>query len=214
MTIYQKYSLLGLIGALLMFAGDMFLYYEPVSGPDYNSIAKMAIQPFTYLFFGGILGPIAAIFYILGGLLFYYIFKPVNKILAVFLFSLFAIIYMFAGTYHASFPYYGFVGRLPLEFQAQQIGFIRDYLGVIYNIMFYCAILWTLLLFYIVLFKKSIYPKWLLIFTPTLLTMLSPYIKSITPYPYGAVFYGGWLNLSYVIYFTICLVYFRKTNPQ
>jgi hypothetical protein len=210
MNKYQIFSLLGLLGALLMFTGDMFLYYEPVSGPDYNSIAKMSTQPFKYLFVGGILGPIASLFYILGGYLFYLIFKPVNQVLASILFALFAIVYIFAGTYHASFPNYGFIGRLPLEFQSQQIGFIRNYLGVIYNLMFYCAILWTILLFYLVIFKKSVYPKWMLIFTPTLLTMLSPYIKSATPYPYGAIVYGGWLNIVYIIFFTVCLIHFSR----
>jgi len=210
MNKYQVFSLLGLLGALLMFTGDMFLYYEPVSGQNYNSIAKMTIQPIKYLTIGGIIGPIASIFYILGGLLFYLVFKPINKVFASILFVLFGIVYMFAGTYHASFPNYGFVGRLPIEFQSQQIGYIRDYLGAMYNIMFYCSILWTILLFYLVLFKKSIYPKWLLIFTPTLLTFFSTYIKSVTPYPYGAILYGGWLNISYVIFFAISLVYFSR----
>lgn len=210
MNKYQVFSLLGLLGALLMFTGDMFLYYEPVSGPDYNSIAKMSTQPFNYLFTGGILGPIASIFYILGGLLFYVVFKPVNKTLASILFALFAIVYVFAGTYHASFPNYGFVGRLPVEFQSQQFNYIHDYLGVIYNIMFYCLILWTILLFYLVLFKKSVYPKWLLILTPTFFVLLSGTIKSITPYPLGAIIYGGWLNISYIIFFAITLIYFSR----
>ena len=210
MNKYQMFSLFGLIGAVLMFTGDMFLYYEPVSGQDYNSVAKMAIQPIKYLTIGGIIGPIASIFYILGGYLFYIVFKPVNKVLASILLVLFTISYALAGTYHGVFPNFGFIGRLPQEFQVQQIEFIRNYLDSIYNIMFYCLILWTLLLFYLVIFKKSIYPKWMLIFTPTLLTMLSPYIKSVTPYPFGAIFYGGWLNISYVIFFTVSLIYFSR----
>ena len=112
MNRFQLFSLFGIIGALLMFTGDMLLYYEPVSGPDYNSILRMSTMPINRLIAGGLIGPMASIFFILGGYLFYILFKPVNKVLASILFALFAIIYMLAGTYHAMFPNFGFVGRL------------------------------------------------------------------------------------------------------
>ena len=32
----------GILGSALMFTGDMLLYYEQVSGTDYDSIARMS----------------------------------------------------------------------------------------------------------------------------------------------------------------------------
>lgn len=210
MNRFQLFSLFGILGALMMFTGDMLLYYEPVSGPDYNSILRMSTMPINRLIAGGLIGPIASIFFILGGYLFYILFKPINKLFASILFALFAIIYILAGTYHSMFPNFGFVGRLSADLQPQQLDYIHRYLDIIYSIMLYLGIIWTALLFYLVIFKKSLYPKWLLIFTPTILVLLSGTIRSITPYPLGAIIYGGWLNLSYLIFFTVSLIHFRR----
>jgi len=116
---FKLILLSGIVGSLLMFLGDMLLYYEPVSGLDYNSVARMGTMPIERLIAGGLIGPFASIFSIIGAYLFYMIFKSANKILAKFLFISFAIMFVFAGTYHAMFPNYGFIGRLPESSQSQ-----------------------------------------------------------------------------------------------
>ena len=141
----QLLSLSGILGSLLMFTGDMLLYYEPVSGLDYDSVAVMGTMPINRLIAGGLIGPLASIFSIIGGYLFYTVFKPVNKTLAKVLFACFAIQFIFSGTYHAMFSNFGFVGKLPESSQAQQLVFIRDYLKSIYNVIFICGTIWTLL---------------------------------------------------------------------
>jgi hypothetical protein len=204
----------GILGSLLMFTGDMLLYYEPVSGADYDSIARMGTMPTDRLIAGGMVGPIASILSVIGGYMLYILFRPVNKIFAAVLFLSYAIMLIVGGTYHAMFPNFGFAGRLPESLQAPQIELIKTYLNNIYSIMFIAGTVWTLVLFYLVLFKKSLYPIWLLLFTPTLLLLLAGIVKNHIPYPVGGVIYGGWLNLCFVLYFMLCLFYFRKTRSQ
>jgi len=135
-----------------MFTGDMLLYYEPVSGLEYNSVARMSTMPIERLIAGGLIGPIASVFSLIGGYIFYLVFRSVNKVLAMILFACFAIFFIVAGTYHAMFPNYGFVGRLPELLQPQQLLFIRTYLKSIYILISICGTFFTLLLFYLVIF--------------------------------------------------------------
>ena len=211
----QTFNLLllsGIVGSLLMYIGDMLLYYEPVSGFDYDSTARMSTMPIGRLISGGLIGLFASMFYIIGGYFFYILFNSANKILAKLLFVNIAIMCVFAGSYHAMFPYLGFVGRLPESFQSEQLAFIRTYLDLIKTLMFVFAIIWTLILFYLVIFKKTLYPKWMLLLTPILLILAAGFVKDYIPYPFGAIIYGGWINLSFMLFFIVCLIHFSKKS--
>ncbi|MEN8225260.1 MAG: DUF6796 family protein [Bacteroidota bacterium] len=208
----QLLALFGIFGSLLMFTGDMLLYYEPVSGLDYDSVARMSTMPIERLMAGGLVGPIASIFSIIGSYLFYIIFKSVNKILAKFLFVSFAILFVFAGSYHALFPNFGFIGRLPESLQPQHLIYLRSYLNQINTLIYIFGTIGTFLLFYLVIFKKSLFPKWILLFTPTLLILFASFVKYYIPYPLGAIVYGGWINLCFMLFFIVCLMHFSKTS--
>ena len=49
----QILSLSGIFGSLLMFSGDMLLYYEAVSGHEYDSVSVMSTMPIERLIAGG-----------------------------------------------------------------------------------------------------------------------------------------------------------------
>ena len=91
LTKLQIFSLSGILGSALMFTGDMLLYYEPVSGLEYDSVARMSTMPIERLIAGGLIGTIASVFSIIGGYLFYMVFRSVNNTLAKILFVCFAI---------------------------------------------------------------------------------------------------------------------------
>ena len=206
----QLFSLSGILGSLLMFSGDMILYYEPVSGAEYNSVAVMSAMPIERLIAGGLIGPFASIFSIIGGYIFYIVFRSVNKVLAKILFASFAVLFIVAGTYHAVFANYGIIGRIPKSLQSEQLLLFMTYMESIYTVIFICATIWTLLLFYLVIFKKSLYPIWMLLFTPSLLILLGKSLKDYIPYPLGAIIYGGWINLCFMLLFIVCLIHFSR----
>lgn len=199
-----------MLGSLIMFTGDMLLYFEPVSGQNYDSVARMSTVSIERLIAGGIIGPVASLFSIVGGYLFYLTFKSISKILAKLLFVSFAILFVFAGSYHAMFPNFGFIGRIPEAFQAEQISFIKTYLNSINTVIYVCGTIWTLVLFYLVLFKKTPFSKWMLFFTPTILILLSSLIKNYIPYPLGTIIYGGWINLCFLLFFVVYLIHFSR----
>lgn len=112
---------IGLAGALLMFAGDMLLYYTPKDfscGPKSSTekrlnaiIDVMKSLPARRVMVGGMIGPVAAFLYCVG---FYHIVLMTNEqshtlAMAAFLFSCFGIIT--GGAYHSHCAYLGLLGN-------------------------------------------------------------------------------------------------------
>lgn len=212
---FQIFSLFGLSGSLIMFTGDMLFYYEKVSGANYDSVARMSEIPVKRLFAGGIMGPLSTVFSIMGTYLFYIVFRSINKTLAkISVFSLSAF-FVFASAYHSVFTNLGFAGRLPEPFRSRQLNIISRFLDTIYSFDFVFGLLWTIIFLYLILFKKTLFPKWFILFTPTILILLGDTIKGFIPYPLGAIIYGGWINLSFVLFYFICFIcfiYFSKNK--
>ena len=57
------------------------------------------------------------------------------------------------------------------------------------------------------------YPIWMLLFTPTLLILLIQYLQDYIPYPLGAIIYGGWINVCFMLFFVLlCVSLVRNVN--
>ncbi len=206
------FTFFGLLGSFLMFCGDMILYFEKVSGANYNSIAKMSTVPLKRVMLGGLMGPLSAIFSVAGAYVFYLIFSSVNKLLAKLSFLSLSSFFIFAGSYHAVFANLGFVGRLIEPYRTMHIKIVLHYLSLIYKFAFVFGLLWTIIFVALVFLKKSLLPGWIVLFTPTLWILLAPVFKNLIPYPLGGIIYGGWINLTFVVFYSVLLVYFYKKS--
>ena len=205
-------ALIGILGSVILYVGDQILYYEPVSGHDYDSTLKMSTISLNRLIIGGLLGPISSIFSLAGAFLFYLLFRKQSKPLAAILGISLGAFFIIFGCYHALFPNQGFAGRLPDQLQTEQLEMIRSYLGTVYMVFTIPLLVWTFLLFYFVLRKSSPLPIWILAFTPTLLTLLILPLKQFIPYPLGSIVFGGWINITFVVFYIIILVVARKRS--
>ena len=194
-------TLSGLLGGLIMFIGDQLFYYYKVSGADYNTIPVMGEMPIDRLIAGGVLGPVAAIFYIIGAYYLYEVFKKTNRTVALVSFGLLAVFLLIAGAYHAVFATYGFAARVPSGLNAEHVEYVSRYLAALHSIDYVIGIGCTALFLYLVIFKKSSLPPWLAFFTPTLIILIQPFFKNYIPYPLGTIIYGGWFNLSFALFF-------------
>jgi len=210
----KLYSLSGLLGGLIMFAGDQLFYFQKISGATYNSTPRMGEMPIERLVTGGILGPVAAIFYIIGAYYLYEVFKKESKLLAQASFALLAVFLLFAGAYHAVFATYGFAARLPENLNTEHVAFVTQYLAAIHSVDYVIGIIWTIVFLWLLLFKKSGLPKWLAFFTPTLIILLQPFFKDYIPYPLGTIIYGGWFNLSFVLFFLMSFFALNKVRQS
>ncbi|NQT27593.1 hypothetical protein HQ585_19720 [candidate division KSB1 bacterium] len=201
----------GILGALLMFTGDMFLYGGFYSGSEYYDYSRriMGEIPLLRLMIGGAIGPIASILYAIGFWQIYFAIKSAGKILASISFSGFAFMIIIAGSYHSGFVNTGLILRAKASIQQSDLESVKillsqsiDYLHFLYNIMFVFGTIGTISFLYTIISRKTYYPKWIILFTPTLLLLASS-IATYIPSPVGGIIYGGYINLIFLLFFCV-----------
>lgn len=204
--------IVGLAGALLMFTGDMLLYYTPEDfAYDSKSASAEKIQaivdvmkelPAKRVMAGGMIGPVSAFLSCVG---FYHMVLMTDesmKTLAVaaFLFSCFGIIT--GGAYHSHCAYLGLLGE----------DRFRDALKVVENyfqklpLIFYAGEgIGFLLLAVLIVSGHTILPRWMFLLSPGILFLLRPAVGCL-PKGIRIIISGGWTNLISVIYYLAMLI--------
>jgi hypothetical protein len=82
---------------------------------------------------------------------------------------------------------------------------IKSYWALAYNLGAIPGYLGAVLLFGLVLLRKTYYPRWTVVANPAVLMVLSPFADRV-PAPLGAILVGGFTNLSIGIFFLVSLL--------
>lgn len=202
----------GLAGALLMFAGDMLLYYTPEDFA-YNSQSSSAekIQaivdvmkelPTKRVMAGGMIGPIAAFLYCVG---FYHMVLITDErmkrlAMAAFLLSCFGIIT--GGAYHSHCAYLGLLGDDRFKDALKTVG---NYFQKLPLIFYTGEGIGFLLLAVLIVSGHTIFPRWIFLLSPEILFLLRPAVGRL-PKGIRIIVSGGWTNLISVIYYLAVLI--------
>ena len=203
---------IGLAGALLMFAGDMLLYYTPKDfsyGPKSSTekrlnaiIDVMKNLPAKRVMVGGMIGPVAAFLYCVG---FYHIVLMTDEqahtlAMAAFLLSCFGIIT--GGAYHSHCSYLGLLGnnrdRVALE-KAMR------YFQKLPLILYAGEGIGFVLLAFLIVTGNTVLPRWMFLLSPGILFLLKPVVGKL-PKGIRIIISGGWTNLISVIYYFAVLI--------
>lgn len=197
-------GIFGLVASLLMYLGDMLLYFTPQNFSDFEKelLPSMANISFIRLKIGGILGILSACLFIIG---FYHIYLTIQnrqKILAKIVLAFLSTGIIFGGAYHAFFPAYGIVAKFG---HPEIIDTMTAYTYIIGSITFFSTALGWIFFAYLIVCKKTLYPHWILFFTPLVWLWLSPVFEQL-PQPYFMLIVGGWSNLVSVLFFTVSLL--------
>ena len=201
-----------LAGALLMFAGDMLLYYTPKDfsyGPKSTTeerlnaiIDVMKALPAWRVMAGGMIGPVAAFLYCVG---FYHIVLMTNEqshtlAMAAFLLSCFGIIT--GGAYHSHCAYFGLLGddkdRAALEKAVR-------YFQKLPLILYAGEGIGFVLLVFLIVTGNTVLPRWMFLLSPGILFLLKPVVGRL-PKGIRIIVSGGWTNLISVIYYVAVLI--------
>ncbi|PKF77293.1 hypothetical protein CW749_22830 [Vibrio sp. vnigr-6D03] len=193
----STYLILGMIGAVLMYIGDMLLYFtaEPLSDSPYALLMVMKDVSDTRLILGGLIGPVAAFFYLFG---FIGVFlkldagKMRNTILAIFSLAI-----VIGGAYHSQFTNIGMVGKISEEALKQSWD-----VSVIYMYLVFCMYaIGGILYIYMVLRKQSLLSRKVVLFSPFPLMFVGTALMNVMPQPFMIIIGGGWYNIMMLIFF-------------
>lgn len=213
-------GIIGLVGAIVLFVGDMLLYGHLGSSANFwDGVQRVAEQAsLARIYVGGLLGPVGAVMYLAG---FWHIYlnthragKRAAKVMLVGLTTMI----VSGGAYHVlwvvrilSFRY-GLANVADLSPFSDELGF---YLTTVYNVSAAPGYLVSPILAVLVLFGRSQYPRWTVLVNPGLLMFLSLLIgTSGFPAPVGAVVMGGYINLTFCLFFAVSIITTWKEEPD
>jgi hypothetical protein len=203
----RLYCLAGLLGSVLFLTGDMLFYGSWASGANFHAYRQMAERPVTELVIGGALGPVAALFSAFGMGIFYVTLKSASRKPAFGAAVLLAMMMLIGGSYHAVFTVFGFASKVtdPMtrETLLAQVANLRN---TISYPMYASGLAGTALVYFLAFWKRTQFPRWLLLFLPTTLSLASDALRNlfvIIPAPIGAIIRGGWINGSFVLFFAV-----------
>lgn len=195
----------GLCGAILMFIGDMTLYYNK---EDY--IGAISLEPIINimkkesrrrLYIGGMLGPIAAFFYCVG---YYHLVLMMNEkyqILGWICFLINCLAIICGGAYHSHFAYLGLIGRYDAKEALEEV---KKYMNIQKTVAFGLQGIGFLMMAILIAFKWTVFPRWMFLVTPGILFLLVPLTRKL-PKGLHMIISGGWTNLISVIYYAVAL---------
>lgn len=202
----------GLMGSLLMYAGDMLLYFttQPIPDVDKDLLPSMGTVPLERLTVGGLLGPLAAILYIIG---FYHLFlrvKYARRKTASWMLAFLSISVIFGGAYHAFFPAFGIVSS---QGHPEIIDCFLSYTGWLGGFAFFTIGVGWLLFSILILQRQTSFPRWVVIVTP-LVTIWTNFLWQMLPQPFLVLIAGGWNNLVCTLIFAVSLLTLNKHHKE
>jgi Family of unknown function (DUF6796) len=203
-------GLAGLAGALLFFCGDMLFYGHLGAGASFHEGMQRVVReaPLARLFAGGLVGPPAACLCIIG---FWHVgqnITPRSPLLGRVVFYTLAAMMVAGSAVHALWVPRGLATRYELSLTAHApdlFAALRRYWELAYDLAAVPAYIGAILLLLVVLFRKSIYPRWTVLANFGLLSILAP-LASQVPSPIGAILVGGFTNLSIAIFFLVSVL--------
>jgi len=202
----KLFLFIGLIGAILMYTGDMVLYFSrntdvsPGTVKDIIDIMKKESRKRLYT--GGIIGPVAAFLYCVG---YYHLVLIMNEQYQAWgwiCFFVNCLGIICGGAYHSHCAYFGLIGRHAHE---ESMNEIVKYLGVQKYFVFGLQGIGFLALAVFIVLGWTIMPRWMFCFSPGILFFLTPLTRKL-PKGLNIAIGGGWTNWISIIYYALALI--------
>lgn len=206
MRIYQfqirVMGLFGILGGLILFAGDMLLYYDPIST---SFKLNMANASDFRIIASGVCALFATWFYMIGLGQVYYAFKSTKAILRNSMIVCFGSILIAFGIVHGAFLAIATTAKLSIEYNLNinEAVSLSEKINQILR-MFVYPIVGILSILFIsqVWRRKTLYPRWIIIFFPLLPFLIEDLVCKFLPDNIWIIIKGGYLNIILVIFFT------------
>ena len=195
-------GLSGILGSVILFIGDMLLYYN---GSNTSLVANMAKVSNERIVISGLCALLSAWLYTFASGQLYYAFQPAKKMMqltAVFSFMAIMIAY---GVVHAAY----IAIATSAKNAAQQGLALESFTDLAFaannalRLMAYIPFaIFTLVFIYAVWNKSTHYPRWMLLFCPIIPFLLNDFIISDLDGKIYTIIAGGYLNLILLLFFS------------
>jgi len=196
----------GLLGAFLMFCGDMLLYYDK---NDYEQngtldpiISIMKTLPKKRVMLGGLIGPVAAFLYCIGFYHIVLITKESCYSLAVAAFLLSCLGIIAGGAYHSHCAYLGLLGD---DEQKKDLDIVLGYFQKLPLILYLGEGIGLLVLLFLLVTQNTRFPVWTAVLSPGILFLLKPLVRKL-PKGLHMILSGGFSNIIFIVYYLMAMI--------
>ena len=195
-------GILGAIGGLVLFAGDMLFYYN---GAETDLMKNMALASDQRIIASGVAALIATWLYVLGAGQVYYAFQPAKKWVRLTLFFSFLTIMITYGVVHAAYIAIATSAKISVELGMEASALTRlavDANNMLRYIAYVPFGIFTVFFTFTVWIKASYFPRWVILFSPVIPFLFADVIIGSLQGEIKAIISGGFLNLILVLFFT------------
>lgn len=209
----RVFGIFGIFGGLILFAGDMLLYYDPV---NMSFKRNMGNASDFRIIASGVCALFATWFYMLGLGQVYHAFNLTKPIFRNGVLIFFATILIAFGIVHGAFLAIATTAKLAIEYNIDinKAVLLSEKVNEILRLFIYPFVGILSILFISQVWKrKTLYPRWIIIFFPLIPFLIEDLVTKYLPNNIWIIIKGGYLNIIMVIFFsasTIALWHARK----
>tara|TARA_B100000768_G_scaffold180689_1_gene201323 strand:+ start:2811 stop:3482 length:672 start_codon:yes stop_codon:yes gene_type:complete len=196
------FGIFGILGGLILFTGDMLFYYDSVNT---NLIENMGNASDFRIIASAVTALLAAWFYTIGVIQVYKAFEPTKPVIKNTILICFGAITIAYGVTHGAYVAIAASSRLAVENNLninQAISLASEANDVLRLFIYPIFGLLSITFIYQVWRRKTLYPRWIVLFFPLTPFLLQDFICKNVSGSNWIVVCGGYLNLILVIFFT------------
>ena len=194
-------GIFGAIGGLILFAGDLLFYFDPISN---NLKLNMSQSSDLRLILSAITALFATWFYMLGAAHIYYAFQKSSMLVRNIVVMSFLAIFTAYGVVHGAYVAIATSARIASENQLDLLTttdlavhinkILRYFIYPVFALLtyFFISEVWK---------RKTRYPRWVILFFPALPFIFHGFLKANLSGMYWIMFVGGFFNLIIVLFF-------------
>ena len=200
------FGIFGIIGGLTLFTGDMLFYYDPANN---NLNENMGNASDFRIISSAVTALLAAWFYMLGVIQVYQAFKPTKPIIKNTILICFAAISIAYGVIHSAYVAIATSSRLAIENNLninEAVSLAIEVNNVLRLFVYPIFGLLSITFIYQVWKRKTLYPRWIILFFPLIPFLLQDFICKNLSSNNWIIVCGGYLNLILIIFFTASTV--------
>lgn len=207
-------GIFGILGGLILLSGDLLFYYDSAST---NLKLNMGHASDTRLIASGITALFATWFYLLGTGQVYYAFKPASALARNTVVLCFAAIFIAYGVIHGAYVAIATTAKLSVQnnlnmdaataLSSRINDILRLFVYPIFGVLSFVFItqVWK---------KKTLYPRWIIIFFPLTLFVFKEILNKILTGGSWIIFVAGFFNLILVIFFIASTIAMWNTKIE
>lgn len=209
-SIINLSGIAGILGGLVLFAGDMMLYY---SNGQQSMTETMGMVPGSRIVGSAGTALLGAWLYLAGTVSVFHAFEPCKPVIRFLITSCFAAIAVGYGVVHAVFTAIADSAQLAIAHQLKMeaaVALAREADGLLRLMIYPFFAVLTVLFVHQVWTRKSHYPRWILLGFPLIWFFLQGMITSRLSGTSYVIIAGGYLNLQMVLFFLCSTIALRR----